>query len=129
MWLVMHQGGVELIRDESMLHPVVRARFRERRRKRPLWWVSNGIAVGLVAGLIMPIHAQGTSDWTSPSTIQAAVTMIFAFGMMWQARNEDRRRIEKLENESATKETVNTIVESVNRIESKIDRAIIGRDK
>lgn len=120
--------GVDVIRDERMLHPLVRRRFVERRRHRPMWHTTNGIVIGLCGGMIATTQAQGGSEWTSPSTLMGVVTMIFAFGMMWQARNEDRRRIEKLENESASKEVVSALGETMKRIEGKLDQVIMERN-
>src|SRR5512146_897965 len=84
-------------------------RFIERRRHHAIWWMANGLVVGICLAFVIPLAAEGSSslasEWASPSSVMAMVTLIFAGGQMWNARLEDRRRIQKLEDTSVTKET------------------------
>lgn len=131
-WLVVGRNGAQVIRDETRLHPVVRAQFVERRKHRPLWWASNGFVAGLCGGYVTLVAAEASQElvmdqWATPSGLMAVVaflTMVFALGQMWAARLEDRRRLTKLEEESATKSDVSKIASSVQRFEDKLDRVI-----
>ena len=124
--LIVHRAGAEVIRDISMLPPLVQTRIKERRRHGAIWWASNGCMVGVCLSYAATVTAQGgaMSEWTQPSSVMALVTLIFAGGQMWNARLEDRRRITKLEETSVTKEAHAQMAESIHSIEAKLDRLI-----
>lgn len=123
--MVFGPSGVDVVREESRLPRDVQTRIQERRRHRPLWYASQGAAVGFSFGYVGNVAAQGLSaEWLSPSTMMAVGTMIFACGQLWGARTDDRRRIAKLEENSVTKETFSTLAESCERMEVKLDRLI-----
>lgn len=133
-FIVIHRSGADVIRDEALLHPVIRARFIERRRHRPMWWACNGFMAGICGSYTVIMSAQISvesptvvSQWATPSGLMAFVsllTMIFAFGQMWNARKEDRKAIQELKDSKASKESVDTMATTVNRVEDKLDRII-----
>lgn len=125
-FLVVRRRGADVIRDESALPDVVRHRFRERRQHSSMWWACNGAVLAICAFYPLTLIADGNlqNEWTQPSTIMAVVTMIFAGGQMYQARTEDRRRIQKLEDTTARKDTVDALSESLREVNQKLDRLI-----
>ena len=126
-FLVVHRGGAELIRDEAAMPPEMRARFIERRRHRPMWYACNGMVIGSCLTFVITVAAQAgstPSEWTQPSTVIAIAGMIFAGGQMWNARQDDRRRIAKLEESSVTQKEFQTLADSVLEVSRKIDRLI-----
>jgi hypothetical protein len=125
-FFVVSRTGAAIIRDEDALPAKVRIRMKERRRHRPLWWASNGLTVGICLGYPLALMGDGTmsNEWTQPSTIMAVGTMVFACGQMWSARQEDRRRISKLEETSAGKESVELLHQLLSELSQKLDRLI-----
>ncbi len=125
-FLVFHQGGADVIRDEALLHQSIRARFVERRRHRPLWHTCNGIILGASGAYVASLGAQGAvvNEWTQPSTVIAIIGMIFAAGQVWNARQEDRRRISKIEDSYVTRSEFQTLTQSVHEVSMKLDRLI-----
>ena len=122
--VVVSRSGVQVVRDEAKLHPAVRRRFQERRRRGPMVVWGNGIMTGLCIGYVSSVAAHGLDAWTEPSTLIAVASIIFAGGQMVSARNEDRRRIAKLEETSVSKEQFTSLTESVHDMNMKIDRLI-----
>jgi len=89
-----------------------------------MWILGNGVMIGLSMGYVGSVAAQGLNAWTEPSTMIAVASIIFAGGQMVSARNEDRRRIAKLEETSVSKEQFTALTESVHEMNAKIDRLI-----
>lgn len=133
--VILSRDGVDVIRDEAILHPVIQKRFTERRKHKPEWWACNGAALG-VSVSYLAVAVDGSSsvaiaEWMTPSGLMAVVaflTMVFALGQMWNARQEDQRRITKIEENIAenyvTKDTFTVVQEAAQRVEAKIDRII-----
>lgn len=79
---------------------------------------------GLCMGYLVNLGASELEAWTQPSTLMALGSLVFAAGQLVSARMDDRRRITKLEEMTATKESVDGLAETVKRIEDKLDRVI-----
>lgn len=130
--VIFSRSGVDVLRDESRFTVAMKARQVERRRHSPMWWCSNGLMAGLCFGYLVTVGAtDAMTEWTQPSSLMALGSLIFAAGQLVSARMDDRRRITKLEETSATKEALLSAKESVTalstmveRMDAKLDRLI-----
>lgn len=109
----------------SITIPSVRARFRDRRRVKPLWLVECGMALGFFSGSVAGVAAQGVSNvWTEPSTILAIVGIVFAGGITYQLVTDTRKRLDGVEHDCLRKADITGFTDRMDRIENKLDRLI-----
>lgn len=126
-YLVFSRSGVEVIREAAKMPSSFR--LRERRRHGLLWGVGNGLMMGLCIGVVGNVAAEGNmSEWTSPGTLMAVASMVFAFGQVIQARKEDQRRIKELEDTTVRRHEFEQLLSSVNRMSEEL-HAYITRER
>ena len=125
MWT--RNDGVKVATREDHFPEPIRLRLIERRRIRPMWVYQIGVATGLFLGSVGTALAQG-EKWTEPSTVFSLGGLLVSVGVAYNLLQDSRKRIDKLEEHSATKESVNDMksqmTDRFDRIEDKLDRML-----
>lgn len=115
--------GVRIMVDEGAIPEPFRTRLKDRRRTRPTWFLQLGVVIGLSLSQVMDAAAQGTTQaWLEPSTLIQIGTLIGGIGMAYQLLKEARQRIQKLEDNTVSKDAVATIDKRIDRMDERFDR-------
>ena len=144
-FLVASRSGVEVVRDERLLPPLVRERMRERRAQPPLWWVSRTVVACICVEYVVGVSGESLGQqWLQPSIVLQTAGMvavgIWAAAQMFGAAKTNRESIKKAQAEIAgikeryaTKESVDDLKDDVRGIKDDMKHAnekldqLIGR--
>ena len=144
-FLVASRSGVEVVRDERLLPPLVRRRFQERRAQPPLWWVRRTVVACLCVEYAVGVSGESLGQqWLQPSVMLQTLGMlacgIWAMAQMFGASKTNRESIKKHQTEIdeikekyATKESVEELKRDVRGISADMKHAnekldqLIGR--
>lgn len=97
--------------------------MNDRRRSNVRLVFAAGLMCGWFLSVPAALIAQGStwSAWTAPSVVFSVAGVMLSVGATWNMVQDDRRRIQTLENTSVAKETFRDVVE---RVEAAVDSMV-----
>ena len=85
------------------------------------WLTQTWLTLAFFCGSVATAKAEGAS-WSEPQVVLSVVGMIFAAGIAYQLISDTRSRMNMMETDYVSRDTVTELTRRLDRIEHKLDQ-------